>query len=79
MQNHQNEETVMVYGLSRRFEEEHENAGLRSSLGVPNIVSHHPSLSPNHLSLVEYKTEHGLDYRRSNDGWKDVRRSPTPE
>ena len=68
----------MDYGMSWRFEEEQENAGLHDSLGVPNKVGHRPSLSPNHLSLAEYKIEHGLGYKRSSDGWKDVTRSPTP-
>ena len=78
MQNYQNEETLMKYWMSWRFEEEQENAGLRDSLGVPNKVSCRLSLSPNHLSLAEYKIEHGLGYRRSKGGWNDVRMGPTP-
>ena len=68
----------MNYGVSRRFEEEQENAGLHDSLGVPNIVTHRLSFSPNHLSLAEYKIEHGLGYKWSRDGWNDVRMGPTP-
>ena len=78
MQNRRNEETLMDYGMSWRFEEEQENAGLNDSLGAPNKVSHRSGLSPSHLSLAEYKIEHGLGHKRSNDGWKDVTRSPTP-
>ena len=72
MQNHQIEETPMDYAMSWRFEEEQENAGLHDSLGVPNKVSHRSSLSPNHLSLAEYKIEHGLGYKWSKYGWNDV-------
>ena len=77
MQNHQNEETLVDCEVSWRFEKKHENAGFHDSLGVPNIVNHRLSLSPNHLCLPVYKIEHGLGYKRNNDGWKDVRMSPT--
>ena len=63
MQNHQNEETLVGCEVSWRFEKEQENAGFHDSLGAPNIVSHRLSLSPNHLSLPEYKIEHGLGYK----------------
>ena len=78
MQNHQNEETLMDYAMSWRYEEKQENVGHRDSLGVPNKVSHRSSLSPNHLSLAEYKIEHGLGYKRSTDERNDVRMGPTP-
>ena len=78
MQNHQTEETPMDCETAWGFEKEQENAGFHDSLGAPNIVSHRLNLSPNHLSLAEYKIEHGLGYKRGNDGWKDVRTSPTP-